>query len=396
MLLLTKSYGQEMDSLVIDKHADCDNRLTIKTQKIVGPTTSPKGYGKELEFEGNEKNSLHFIEQENNTVWYQFETKTSGQLIFELEPLDSLNDYDFALYKYTDDNFCELVEQKEILPIRTNFSRNKLEIAGKTGLALSALNEWVGAGVQPAYSKAVRVNPQEIYVLLVNNVYANGKGHTLHFNYFENMRLDGQVVDADGAALGANITLTNTKTGDVVAQTISDSVTGNYSLVFDLPKSQARDPLHVEVFKKDYFFFDTLIMASKLTADMRNVKLKTPIKKIKKGASFVVSNILFYGDSPKPLPKALLSIKALYKTMERNKKLKISIEGHTNGCDRGEDFALNLSRARAATIYNYLVEQGIDKDRLSSIGYGCKHLLHDTGGRLAHLNRRVEIEIVEL
>lgn len=396
LLFCTTNFAQKVDSLLVQGHADCMNRLTIETRKTIGPTTAPKGHGQILEFAKNSKKNLHFMERENHTVWYQFSIKTKGQLSFELEPLDSLDDYDFALYKYTDEHFCEDVKEKKILPIRTNFSRNKPDIGSKTGLKTGASKEYIGAGVQPAYSKTIEVSPEEQYVLLVNNVYKEGSGHYLHFNYWVNLDLKGTVSDKLGAkGLGASITLTNTKTGDVVARTQSDSTTGAYRLVFDLPKSQLKDPLHLEIMKDNYFFFDTLVTAYKIATKMRNIPLKTSIQKLKKGDRFVVSNILFYGDSPKPLPNSLPSIKALYKTMKRNKKLKISIEGHTNGCNRGEAFALKLSNERAATVYNYLIENKIAKERLSSIGYGCKHVLHNTNGRYAHLNRRVEIEIVD-
>jgi outer membrane protein OmpA-like peptidoglycan-associated protein len=383
------------DTLDVSDHGDCATRLTIETRKTVGPTTSPNGPGEVLEFSENERGNLHFMEQENNTVWYQFTAKTKGKLIFEIEPLDSLNDYDFVLYKYTDDNFCADVQSKKILPIRTNFSRNKPEISSKTGLKNKGEQAFIPAGVKAAYSQFVDVNSKEKYVLLVDNVYDNGEGHLLHFDYGVNVKFAGKVVNrTEEGNMEANITLTNTKTGDVVAEAISDSVTGTYKLVFDLPKTQLNDPLHLEVLKEDYFFYDTVITAFKIVTKMRDIELKTPVRKLKKGARFVVSNILFYGDSPKPMPASLLSLKSLYKTMQRNKKLKISIEGHTNGCSKGEKFSQDLSNGRAGTVYNFLIENGIDPSRLSSKGYGCANMLHPKTSSFGHLNRRVEIEIV--
>jgi outer membrane protein OmpA-like peptidoglycan-associated protein len=384
------------DTLNVDEHGDCVTRLAIETRKTIGPTTSPKGHGNVLEFNGNSRGDVHFMERENNTVWYEFTTKTKGKLVLEIEPLDSLNDYDFVLYKYTDDNFCADVESKKILPLRTNFSRNKPEINSKTGLKNTSKEPLIPAGINAAYSQSVEVNSKEKYVLLVNNVYDKGEGHLLHFDYGVNVSFEGQVVKVEGEGnLEANVTLTNTKTGDVVAETTSDSITGAYKLVFDLPKTQLNDPLHLEVLKEDYFFYDTVITAFKIVTKMRDIKLKTPIRKLKKGARFVVSNILFYGDSPKPMPASLLSLKSLYKTMKRNKKLNISIEGHTNGCSKGDKFSQNLSYGRAKTVYDFLIENGIDASRLASKGYACSNMLHPMSSRFAHLNRRVEIEIVE-
>lgn len=398
MLLTTLSISTKaQDTLLnINNHADCKEMFQIETHKNVGPTTPPLGHGETLEFELNPKENLHFMERENHSVWYKFTTKTNGNLLFEIEPLDSLNDYDFALYKYTGEGFCEAVKNKTILPIRTNFSRNKPEIDSKTGLNSKAQEEFVPAGINPAYSKALAVKPKEEYVLLVNNVYDNGAGHILHFDYSMNLSVNGVVADVENKnSLGANVTLTNTQTGLVIAETTSDSVTGEYKLNFDIAKTQMNDLLHLEIFKDGYFFSDTVLTAYNIAKDMRNVKLETKIKKLKKGDRFVVANILFHGDSPKPLERSLPTIQALYKTMKRNKSLQIKIEGHTNGCSNGEDYSINLSNARAATVYDFLVEQNITDARLAKIGYGCQRTLHSTSSNLAYLNRRVEIEILE-
>ena len=176
-------------SLNIQGHADCKTRLMIETKKTLGPSASPLGYGNIQEFSHNAKDDLYFMENENHSVWYQFASKTSGTMHFEIDPLDSLNDYDFALYRYTEGDFCKHVIEKKILPIRTNFSRNKIEIGGKTGLSETAQDSFVSQGVQVAYSKSVSVKKGDTFVLLVNAVYKNSSGHRLHFGYQSNRQL---------------------------------------------------------------------------------------------------------------------------------------------------------------------------------------------------------------
>jgi len=106
MMVLSLGVSAQGSLLEVNNHADCDSMMQIETRRTVGPTTSPQGYGAKLEFKNNSRTDLHFMEEENNTVWYKFTAKTNGNLTLELEPLDSLNDYDFTLYKYTDENFC--------------------------------------------------------------------------------------------------------------------------------------------------------------------------------------------------------------------------------------------------------------------------------------------------
>lgn len=420
------SFYSHAQTLDINNHADCDQMLTIETKKIVGPTTAPNGHGEHLEFSNNSKEDVHFMENENHSVWYKFSSKTSGTLSFELEPLDSLNDYDFALYKYTGENFCAEVLDKKLLPIRTNFSRNKPEMGSKTGLRKTAEQDFVGAGINPAYSKTIPVQKGETFVLLVNNVYKNGDGHILHFGYVSNRQsskeplvirkrpkrattyteqpgdsmafnLGGEILDENNQAIGnANVTVTDTKTGNILAETTTDSVTGRYNLSFKMLQTQRADPIHLAVSKDGYFFKDTLLIPYKIAHQMHKTPLNMKIKKLKKGDKFVVGNILFHGDSPMPLDRAMPTIKALLKTMKRNKTLKISIEGHTNGCHKSKAFSQKLSHARAQTVHNFLIDNKIAQDRVAFIGYDCQFLLHDTRGPLAYLNRRVEIEIVDL
>ena len=54
----------------------------------------------------------------------------------------------------------------------------------------------------------------------------------------------------------------------------------------------------------------------------------------------------------------------------------IHIESHTDS--RGRDsYNEKLSERRAQSTLNWLVERGIDKDRLSAKGYGEKHLINE-------------------
>lgn len=422
-ILLTQVLLGQSELIDISNHADCKSMKTIQLRPIVGPMSAPKGFGDVLEFSNNEKRDTLHIEQENNTVWYKFETKASGELNFELIPLDSLNDYDFAVYKYSDANFCEAVVNKSIAPIRTNFSRNKPENAGKTGLKQDAKFKFIAAGVNPAYSKGIKVKKGEHYVLLLNNVYPNGKGHTLKFSYsgtvarkdqivkktppkiiargdqfadIEKLTFSGVVLDEDNQkVIVATVSLTDVETGELLAETTSDSITGKYELEIDKPSS-LNSSIQLEVYKDDYFFQDTVIKAYSVLKDLGKVRLDRKIRKLKKGDKFVVNNILFYGDSPKPLPQSLPTMKSLYKMMKRNKHLVISIEGHTNGCSKSRKFSDELSKARAMTVVNFLHNEKIDMQRMEHKGWGCKKMIYSMNSFKSMYNRRVEIIILEL
>jgi len=89
-------------------------------------------------------------------------------------------------------------------------------------------------------------------------------------------------------------------------------------------------------------------------------------------------------------------LQAVQKVLEAHPEIKmISVEGHT---DNTGVAAKNktLSKARAASVVTWLTKHGIDKSRLSSVGYGQERPIADNAtpeGRAD--NRRVEFHIVE-
>ncbi len=80
--------------------------------------------------------------------------------------------------------------------------------------------------------------------------------------------------------------------------------------------------------------------------------------------------------------------------MRENPRLKLEVAGHTNDrCD--ESFCLELSEKRARAVMSFLLEQGVESERLSAIGYGKSAPVqsNDTEeGRQA--NQRVELRIL--
>ena len=105
-----------------------------------------------------------------------------------------------------------------------------------------------------------------------------------------------------------------------------------------------------------------------------------------------------YFDSAKAVLQArsfplLEEVAALMKAHPEVKK--ITIEGHTDG--RGDAaFNLKLSADRAAAVKTWLVNAGIDAERLDSKGYGLTKPIADNAtleGR--EKNRRVEFVVME-
>ena len=95
--------------------ADCSKPILINVSNgsFYGATIPPKGFGDLQEFKTN--NSLTF-ESEHNSAWYLLSMSRDGELVFEIVPKDTANDYDFLLYSYTDSNFCETLQKNKLKP----------------------------------------------------------------------------------------------------------------------------------------------------------------------------------------------------------------------------------------------------------------------------------------
>ncbi|MGE5784267.1 MAG: OmpA family protein [Myxococcales bacterium] len=89
-------------------------------------------------------------------------------------------------------------------------------------------------------------------------------------------------------------------------------------------------------------------------------------------------------------PDSFPVLDAVTEILKKMPKVKLEIQGHTD--NRGTAaYNLGLSDRRAASVVKYLVEHGIETDRLSSRGYGFERPMvpNDTDINRA-LNRRVQ------
>jgi outer membrane protein OmpA-like peptidoglycan-associated protein len=91
----------------------------------------------------------------------------------------------------------------------------------------------------------------------------------------------------------------------------------------------------------------------------------------------------------------------LVTTLQHYPKLEVEIQGHVcctddvDGIDNSTG-KRNLSEARAKAVYNYLIEHGIDKNRMQHKGFGHQFpiTLERTEAERTR-NRRVELKILK-
>ncbi len=144
------------------------------------------------------------------------------------------------------------------------------------------------------------------------------------------------------------------------------------------------------VIEKDSLKIEKLILESFtptvpiLRSDTLSVRVLESAGLTKKNCKAIVSLL---GNDELNL-KITLIAKAL------NKNVKVEISGHTDS--RGEkQLNKQISQDRATSVMQALIELGINKDRLTAIGYGEEFpIAKDDENGLSEINRRVEFKVI--
>ena len=385
-----------IDCIAIKQAGDCYSAIEINPINKLLFNCSPKGSGSQLEIKNNSSKSIFFFEKEHNTIWLKFNCPYNALMCFDIIPNDTTYDFDFLLFKNEENNFCKNLNYKQTKPIRTNISRNNLKNKSITGLNINAKKQFIPSGIQPMYSKALKVNKSENYFLVIDNVYGGESGFSIQFNYYKEKNIKGSIIDKNtNNPIYSNIKIENAYNGKQIAESQSDSITGEFNLDY---KATINDNYYLITESKNYFFSETLISSNSKNYTVSS-DLDIKVSKLKKNENLKLHNLNFYGDSYEYLPTAIPSLNRLLSLMQNNSTLKILIEGHTNGCPGGIEYSQMLSENRAKTIEYFLIENGVKKQRLVSKGFNCSKMLYpnmETNSELEKMmNRRVEILVLD-
>ena len=119
------------------------------------------------------------------------------------------------------------------------------------------------------------------------------------------------------------------------------------------------------------------------------------IEEIDRDSSVVLNNIFFEFDESKLLEASYTELDRLNDQLRKFRNLSIVIEGHTDNMGTYE-YNIQLSLKRAKAVVEYLVENGLEKNRISFEGYGYTRPLSDNRTQTGRsLNRRVAFRILE-
>ncbi|MFA5574107.1 MAG: OmpA family protein [Brumimicrobium sp.] len=226
-----------------------------------------------------------------------------------------------------------------------------------------------------------------------------------HFRMPEELRpikttyFEGIVFDAiTKKPLRGNFELIDIQTGEQVVRSTADAVTGEFLLALPTGKEYVLNVSH-----NGYTFFSQNFNMKK--GNNEAVQMDVPMIPITSDNPVLLANVFFDLDKSSLRKESYVELNKLVDFLRNNPQIKIEIGGHTDS--RGnESHNQTLSENRAKSVFDYLVENGINASRLSYKGYGSTKPIQteETIGAMtseeakekAHQeNRRTEYRIVK-
>jgi len=362
----------------ISNTGTCENAIDISRFSVFGPTTAPEKLG-------NSKSSN--FELAKHPTWYKFTIQQSGILLFDIIPQNPSDNYDFMLFKVSD-NFCQNYKDNKSAPVRSNFSPQK-NAKGTTGLSFN--------GNAGDYEKGIMVAKGDKFYLVLNNVYPNGKGHTVIFKQLKTNKISGKIVNKkNGKPLKADIRWINLRNNNVFVSSQTEKK-GSYEIEILLNNQSNVFPKYeLSVYAKN-FFPEYKVFSTTEANELDNKEIDFELNRVKKGLNNKNLGVIYFKPNDATVvPTSEYVKRKVLKFMTLNENAQVILEGHTNGLFPSTEVDFELSTERANVIKKYLVDNGIAPERIGTEGLGSKNEVYPIPETEEEegFNRRVEINIV--
>lgn len=189
--------------------------------------------------------------------------------------------------------------------------------------------------------------------------------------------------------LEATVVLTDNNENEDITTFKSNPETGKYVISLPLGKDYG-----ISVMAEGYLFYSENIDLTDKDKKYEEIQNDIALNKIEIGSRIVLRNIFFDSGKSELRESSRSELDRLYDIMKENPGIRVEISGHTDNVGSAS-YNEKLSKERAKSVVDYLVDKGIDKDRLEFKGYGFRKPIADNDteeGR--QQNRRTEFEII--
>lgn len=262
-------------------------------------------------------------------------------------------------------------------PINTRFDENSLMVSPDGEIAFFASDRQGGYGGLDIY-----------YFKMPDHLKPT---KTLYF--------EGTVFDIETKKpIPGKFKLVDLETGKEVIVSEADAITGEFMVSLPVNKEYA---LSVEY--PNYAFFSKNFNMTN-PDNLEAIHMDVPLVPLGSDKPVLLENVFFDLSKATLRPESFIELNKLVAFMKENGNLKIEIGGHTDTRGDAKDNQV-LSENRALAVYNYLIEKGIEKERLTYKGYGeskpvmsdeqIAKLASDKEKEKAHqANRRTEYKVI--
>lgn len=131
------------------------------------------------------------------------------------------------------------------------------------------------------------------------------------------------------------------------------------------------------------------------------IELDLQMQEIKKDVKFEIKNILYDLAKWDLRPESMTELDKLVEFLTINDNIKVELSSHTDS-RASRSYNQTLSQKRAQSCVDYLIQKGIDKNRIIAKGYGESQLLNECKDGVEcseeehQRNRRTEIKILSV
>jgi outer membrane protein OmpA-like peptidoglycan-associated protein len=207
----------------------------------------------------------------------------------------------------------------------------------------------------------------------------------LPVTYFKGNILDNK----DEKPLEALFEVIDLKTNKIVVTSTSDPLTGEFLVCIPTNSHYALNAI-----KEHYLFYSENFEINGEYSKMEPYEKNILLKRIELGESIILKNVFFDTDKSILKPESEVELNRLFTLMQQNLQMNIEISGHTDNVGNRE-YNAALSKDRAEAVFDYLVEKGVDANRMTYAGYGFdKPVSNNDTPEGRALNRRTEFTII--
>ncbi len=322
-----------------------------------------------------------------NIIWVSFIADDDGILSFNAN-IDQ-GEIQMVLFIEGETNVCNALTSGSAEIKRINKAKGLQYVGLDTNVTVNALYP-------------VNLNAGQKILIAFTTIEKSKSNLNLDFKFKEkstssNLTSGSKIYDnrSDEFAPFLSISIKDDKTNDPIIANITIEGTKELAALYrgsELYFNVLRaSKVKIKCDAEGYFFVDQEV--NLLAVSNQEVVVK--MKRLAKGTSIQIEEIEFKAGTSEFVPGSESRLNRLKDLLALNSDLHIEIQGHVFAKGDNSTASQHMSEARAKRIMNYLISNGIQKDRLVAVGYGNTKPIYPDAKLESEeqANRRVEIVV---